>query len=69
MIGLIVSLVVGIPMFYACSLATIAYARRVAARHNTGQVYVTGTLIVNERHCFWCAFWVNAARGISGGAG
>lgn len=70
MIGLVIALIIGIPVFYGCMLATVAFARHRAVQHTTatliGQWRNIESYDVNVQHCFWCAFWVHAAKGISG---
>ena len=63
MIGLVIALIVGIPVFYGCALATVAFAHRQTLAHSKT---AWANFSVDEQHCFWCAFWVHAAKGISG---
>lgn len=63
MIEFIAALIVSIVTFYVCTLFAVAFARKRAMKHASDN----GIRLVNEYHCFWCAFWINAARGISGG--
>lgn len=71
MLGALLAVVCGTVTISACMLLSGVFAARIAKRHGFREVptepgsnIYKPWIVVDEHHCFWCAFWVNLQRGM-----